>query len=52
MDASIGLRRRDGLTAKILRGAVVALLNSGALDRALQSLVESVRPAERELAAA
>lgn len=52
VDASVGLRRRHGLTAKILRAAVVALLNAGALDRALQSLAESVRAAGRELAAA
>ena len=52
VDAHVGLRRRSGLTAAILRGAVVALLNAGALDRALQSLAKSVRPTGRELAAA
>jgi hypothetical protein len=52
VDASVGLRPRNGLTAKILRSAVVALLNAGALDRALRSMASCVRPAERELGAA
>jgi hypothetical protein len=42
VDASIVLRPRSGLTGRILRGAVVALLNAGALDRALQRLDESL----------
>ncbi|HXB14310.1 MAG TPA: hypothetical protein VNV44_01070 [Solirubrobacteraceae bacterium] len=44
VDASIVLRHRGGLTAKILRGALVAVLNAGALDRALLRLGESLRP--------
>lgn len=52
VEASVAMRRREGLSAKILRAAVVALLNAGALDRALQSLVRSVSTAGRELAAA
>ncbi len=51
VDASVGLRRCDGLTAKILRGAAVALLNAGALERALQGLAESLGAPARELAA-
>jgi hypothetical protein len=47
IDASVGLRPRSGLTGQILRGAVVALLNAGALDRALERLAESVRCRER-----
>jgi hypothetical protein len=42
VDASVGLHRRSGLTGRILRGAVVALLNAGALDRALQRLTDSL----------
>jgi hypothetical protein len=50
--ASVGLRRRSGLTAQILRGAVAALLNAGALDRALARLAEVVPDSGHELAAA
>lgn len=42
LDASVGLHPGGGLTGRILRGAVVALLNAGALDRALQRLGESL----------
>ena len=42
VEASVGVRHRGGLTGTILRGAVVALLNAGALDRALERLGESV----------
>ena len=52
VDASVGLRRHGGLTGQILRSAVAALLNAGALDRALQRLAESLCGRERELAAA
>jgi hypothetical protein len=42
VDASLRLRRRGGLPAQILRSAVVALLDAGALDRALQRLAASL----------
>lgn len=50
--ASVSLHRRGGLTGQILRGAVAALLNAGALDRALSRLAEVVGAGERELAVA
>jgi hypothetical protein len=56
VDASVAVRRRGGLGAQVMRAAVVALLNAGALDRALQRLAGSVRecsrPARPELVAA
>jgi hypothetical protein len=42
VDASLRLRHRGGLSAQILRGAVVALLDAGALDRALRRLASSL----------
>jgi hypothetical protein len=53
VDASVAVRRRGGLGAQVLRAAVVARLNAGALDRALQRLADSVRDCARaELVAA
>lgn len=53
VDASVGLRRGGGLAGQILRPAATALLNAGALDRALERLGESLcRHGEPELAAA
>jgi hypothetical protein len=42
VDASVGMQRKGGLAAQVLRAAVGALLSAGALDRALQRLEESV----------
>jgi len=50
--ASVSLRRSGGLTGQILRRAAAALLNAGALDRALSRLAEVAGHGERELAAA
>lgn len=54
--ASIGLRSRGGLTGQVLRAAIGALLNAGALERALgrlaRSLPEPVAPIEQQLVAA
>jgi hypothetical protein len=53
VDASIGLRRRGGLAGTVARAAVAALLDAGALERALQRLAQSLRePAELELMSA
>lgn len=53
VDASVSVRRRGGLTAQVLRAAVVALLDAGALDRALQRLAASLcECSDAELAAA
>jgi hypothetical protein len=53
VDASVRLGRRGGLAAQILRGAVVALLEAGALDRALQRLASSLcERSDTELVAA
>src|SRR3954454_15149292 len=53
VDASVGLRRGGGLTGQILRKAAAALLNAGALDRAMQRLENSLcSRSEPELAAA
>jgi uncharacterized protein YndB with AHSA1/START domain len=40
--ARVGIRRRRGLTAQLLQAAVAALLNAGALARALGKLEASV----------
>ncbi len=42
VEARVALRRSRGLGGQLLRGAVVALLNAGALDRALQRLADSL----------
>lgn len=42
--ASIALPRRGGLTAQLLRAAATALLDDGALDRALGGLAQVVSP--------
>jgi hypothetical protein len=42
VDASVGIRRKGGLAAQVLRAAAGALLSAGALDHALQRLEESV----------
>jgi uncharacterized protein YndB with AHSA1/START domain len=51
VDATVGLRRSRGITAQLMRGAVVALLNAGALDGALQRLAASLRERSELLAA-
>jgi hypothetical protein len=46
--ARVGIRRRRGLTAQLLQAAVAALLNAGALARALRKLENSLdAPAPR-----
>jgi hypothetical protein len=46
--ARVGIRRRRGLTAQLLQAAVAALLNAGALARALCKLEDSLgAPAPR-----
>ena len=40
--ACVGIRRRRGLTAQLLQAAVAALLNAGALVRALRKLENSL----------
>ena len=40
--ARVGIRRRRGLTAQLLQAAVAALLNAGALARALRKLEDSL----------
>jgi hypothetical protein len=53
IDARVGLRKKGGLTAQLLRTAFAALLNAGALERALERLAASVGDgAASELAAA
>jgi Polyketide cyclase / dehydrase and lipid transport len=53
VDARVAIRRQRGLTAQVLRGAVGALLNAGALRIALRRLEDSLsRPGEAELLAA
>jgi uncharacterized protein YndB with AHSA1/START domain len=53
VDATVGVRRRGGLGGQVMRAAVAALLNAGALDRALARLAESVGDcSRRELVAA
>jgi Polyketide cyclase / dehydrase and lipid transport len=51
--ASIGLRSRGGLTGQVLRAAIGALLNAGALERALGRLDRSLcEHSEHQLVAA
>jgi hypothetical protein len=46
--ARVGIRRRRGLSAQLLQAAVAALLNAGALARALRKLEDSLgAPAPR-----
>jgi hypothetical protein len=53
VDASVGIRPQRGLTAQVLRAAVGALLNAGALRTALRRLEGSLScPFEAELVAA
>lgn len=53
VDATVRLRRQAGLTAHILRAAVTALLNAGALESALGRLETAVdRSASEKLLAA
>jgi hypothetical protein len=53
VDAQVGVRRQRGLTAQVLRAAVGALLNAGALGGALRRLENSLScPREPELLAA
>ena len=53
VEAQVGIRRRRGLTAQVLRAAVGALLNAGALSTALRRLETSLPcPCEVELLAA
>jgi hypothetical protein len=53
VEATVGLRRRRGLSAQILRAAAVALLNAGALTSALRRLESAVAcPVGGELLAA
>ncbi len=48
--ARVGIRRRRGLTAQLLQAAVAALLNAGALARALRKLEDSLgAPAPRSV---
>jgi Polyketide cyclase / dehydrase and lipid transport len=47
VDAQVGIRRQRGLTAQVLRAAVGALLNAGALGSALRRLEASL-PARLE----
>jgi Polyketide cyclase / dehydrase and lipid transport len=51
VDARVAIRRRPGLTAKLLEGAASGLLGRGALDSALRRL-DTVVCGERELIAA
>jgi hypothetical protein len=43
VDVTVAVRRRNGLTAQVLRAAVGALLSAGALDSALARLQSAVR---------
>jgi hypothetical protein len=53
VEAQVGLRRQRGLAAQVLRAAVGALLNAGALGSALRRLESSLSyPSEHELLAA
>ena len=53
VNAQVGLRRQRGLSAQLLRAAVGALLNGGALGSALRRLESSLSsPCEPELLAA
>jgi hypothetical protein len=53
VNAQVGLRRHRGLAAQVLRAAVGALLNAGALGSALRRLESSLScPYEHELLAA
>lgn len=53
VEAAVSIRRRGGITASILRAAVAALMNAGALGMALRRLENSLAlPAEAELVAA
>ena len=53
VNAQVGVRRQRGLTAEVLRAAVGALLNAGALAGALRRLESSLScPREPELLAA
>jgi hypothetical protein len=53
VDATVAIRRQRGLTAQVLRAAVGALLNAGALRTALRRMEGSLsRPGEAELLAA
>lgn len=53
VDASVGVRPQRGLTAQVLRAAVGALLNAGALRTALRRMEDSLScPLEAELLAA
>jgi hypothetical protein len=53
VDAQVGIRRQRGLTAQVLKAAVGALLNAGALGTALRRLERSLTcPCEAELLAA
>jgi hypothetical protein len=53
VDASVSIRRQRGLTAQLLRAAVGALLNAGALGGALRRLEGALScPADPELLAA
>ena len=53
VDARVAIRRQRGLTAQVLRAAVGALLNAGALRTALRRLEGSLSgPREAELLAA
>jgi hypothetical protein len=47
VNASVALRNRDGLTARLLRPAVGALLNAGALCSALRRLQAALAPESR-----
>jgi hypothetical protein len=53
VDARVGVRRERGLTAQVLRAAVAAVLNAGALGTALRRLERSLDcPYQAELLAA
>jgi hypothetical protein len=53
VEATVGLRRRRGWAAQVLRTAAAALLNAGALTSALRRLEAAVAcPVDRELIAA
>lgn len=53
VDAQVGIRHQRGLTAQVLKAAVGALLNAGALRTALRRLERSLScPCEAELLAA
>jgi uncharacterized protein YndB with AHSA1/START domain len=51
VQATIALRQRSGITAQVLRAAAAALLNQGALDRALAQLERGLAGAPARLAA-